>query len=308
MKRRNSERKAILKIILSCLMTIILMLPSVKVKAECDEPLALPVLTKGSALDNLLAVALSQEGYSEAEDGSAYYSEWLGQSGRAWCSEFVAWSAYKAGIYTDLIPSATSVKKFRSFFSERDSFYMVKNGACKGCECHLYSDKYITLNEIQPGDIAFIETNDDASTGDDHTALVVSVSDEYVYTIEGNTSDQVKQRKRAVNKIHGICRPDYSLADYSEVNVKKTKITSVSKGKNDIVSWKAVSGAEGYLVYRAASKNGEYKLVKTVNGAKSKSCKISNGKGKKYYYKVAGFACYRDVIYRSSFSNIMSNK
>ena len=54
------------------------------------------------------------------------------------------------------------------------------------------------------------------------------------------------------------------------------------------MTWKKVSGANGYEVYRSTSKKGNYKLVKTVTKGKSyKDTKLS--KGKTYYYKVRAY-------------------
>ncbi len=53
------------------------------------------------------------------------------------------------------------------------------------------------------------------------------------------------------------------------------------------MSWKKVSGAAGYAVYRGTSKNGTYKLIKTVT---ANSCSNSGLKaGSKYYYKVRAY-------------------
>ena len=50
------------------------------------------------------------------------------------------------------------------------------------------------------------------------------------------------------------------------------------------VSWKKISGAVSYQVYRATSANGSYSLVKTTTGSYYKDTKAKAGKT--YYYKV----------------------
>lgn len=53
------------------------------------------------------------------------------------------------------------------------------------------------------------------------------------------------------------------------------------------MSWKKVSGAEGYIIYRSATKNGTFKWLKTITGT---SFKNSYQKaGTKYYYKVRAY-------------------
>lgn len=56
------------------------------------------------------------------------------------------------------------------------------------------------------------------------------------------------------------------------------------------LSWKTLAGASGYQIYRASSKGGTYKKIKTINGASASNYKDSGlVSGKSYYYKVRGF-------------------
>ena len=77
------------------------------------------------------------------------------------------------------------------------------------------------------------------------------------------------------------------------------------KGRKALVKWKKSAGATGYKIYRAAKKNGKYKVVKTVK--KGSTVKWTNKKlnaGKKYYYKVRAFRKEYGKIAYSAFSNI----
>ena len=60
------------------------------------------------------------------------------------------------------------------------------------------------------------------------------------------------------------------------------------KGGNIQLSWKKVKGASAYLIYRADSKNGKYKLLKTVKkqGRTAYADQKKLKKNKKYYYKI----------------------
>ncbi len=61
-------------------------------------------------------------------------------------------------------------------------------------------------------------------------------------------------------------------------------------GKKIKVSWKKVSAANGYEVYRATKANGKYKKVATVANKKKVSVTdTSLKKGKTYYYKVKAY-------------------
>ena len=68
------------------------------------------------------------------------------------------------------------------------------------------------------------------------------------------------------------------------------KVTAVKvkrSGNKAKLSWKKVKGADGYEIYRATSKKGSYKKIKTIK--KGSAVSYTDGKAKKgkmYYYKV----------------------
>lgn len=68
----------------------------------------------------------------------------------------------------------------------------------------------------------------------------------------------------------------------------KTPVMTVSSSSTGInVSWTRVSGASGYQVYRASSKNGDYSKVETTSGNKYTTTKITTNK--EYYFKVRAY-------------------
>lgn len=71
----------------------------------------------------------------------------------------------------------------------------------------------------------------------------------------------------------------------------KTKIRKATGAKKAAtITWKKVSGADGYYVYRSTSKNGTYKKVATIKGASKTSYTNKKLKSKTtYYYKVAAY-------------------
>ena len=79
--------------------------------------------------------------------------------------------------------------------------------------------------------------------------------------------------------------------------------TVVSKANGSIrVAWSIASGADGYQVYRANSKNGEYKLVATVS-RKNLSYTDRDVKGSQtYYYKVRPYENVSDEKIYGSFT------
>lgn len=197
---------------------------SERAAAGYDEPKALPQLT-GKKVVDFLNVAESQKDYRESVDTSeTIYSEWAGQSGKAWCSEFLCWSAAQAGI-ADIIPKFNSAKGFRKFYSQQGSYFFLTGGIEEaGCGCSSFAVDTISLKEIRPGDILIIETKEDNPEeydSLDHTAVVKKVEGNKIHTIEGNvnktywiagkkyTLGRVTVRTREAMEIHGICRPNY---------------------------------------------------------------------------------------------------
>lgn len=71
---------------------------------------------------------------------------------------------------------------------------------------------------------------------------------------------------------------------------KPSKVTISSIGSADYnaikVTWKTAKNAKKYQVYRATSKNGKYKLVKTTTSKSFTNTGLTTGKT--YYYKVRG--------------------
>ena len=91
------------------------------------------------------------------------------------------------------------------------------------------------------------------------------------------------------------------------VPAKVTKVKAVNKSKKTAkITWKKVTGASGYRVYRATKKNGKYKLVKTIK--KNKTVTYTNKnlkKGKKYYYKVRAYKTVRKKKVFGKYSSIV---
>ena len=69
------------------------------------------------------------------------------------------------------------------------------------------------------------------------------------------------------------------------------------------VNFEKVSGASGYIIYAASSKDGKYKKVATASANETK-CKIQNlSGGKTYYFKIKAYRKAADNTAYSSFSN-----
>jgi len=117
------------------------------------------------------------------------------KNGYAWCDIFVDWCFYKAfGVTRALELLCQPTKSL---------------GAGVGFSAKYYKDKgqYYTSGP-KPGDQIFLNKLA-------HTGLVIKVDGNYVYTIEGNTSNPVncvKEKKYALNSTYivGYGRPNYA--------------------------------------------------------------------------------------------------
>ena len=157
------------------------------VEAPSDWTAGLPTLTGDRAKD-LVAVAESQLGYTESdanflvtEDGAVKgytrYGAWYaGGNGTDfsyadWCACFVSFCLNHAGVSSDEFPYAAGCTDWITLLTERGQYEQKSN----------YTPK--------PGDIVFIDTNEDETA--DHVGIVTEVDESAVKTIEGNRADAV---------------------------------------------------------------------------------------------------------------------
>lgn len=154
---------------------------------------------KGSnaSLDNKSANAGSANYTKYARDFDQKYPKWYNgkKNGYAWCDMFVDWCFLTAFGYENALRLLCQPER----------------SAGAGCTYSLryYKNKgQFHTSGPKPGDQIFFGTSLDNSS---HTGIVEKVDSSKVYTIEGNTSDQVARRSYALNnsRILGYGRPAY---------------------------------------------------------------------------------------------------
>lgn len=126
------------------------------------------------------------------------------------------------------------------------------------------------------------------------------------------TSSKLKANKVYYYKVKAYYSKSSSAYDsaYSTVVSGRTKLSTPSSvkataGKKKItVKWKKVSGAKGYYVYRATSKNGKYTKIATTSKASYTNTKLKSKK--KYYYKVVAYSSTKGC--NSAYSKVVSAK
>ncbi|WP_269478008.1 3D domain-containing protein [Hominibacterium faecale] len=118
-----------------------------------------------------------------------------------------------------------------------------------------------------------------------------------IATVRGGKTSY-KNKKRITGKVYyykvraynGSVQSSYSKIASGKARPVKTTVKARAGEEKVTITWKKISGAEGYHIYRAGSKNGKYKRIKIIN--KGKTTKFTNSKlkgGKTYYYKVRAF-------------------
>ena len=111
-------------------------------------------------------------------------------------------------------------------------------------------------------------------------------------TRETSYQDETAERtKTYFYKVKAVCGPTVSKystvvsATYKLSRPQMVRTHVASTGKNKI-TWKAVSGAVAYKVYRSEKKDGPFVLAKTAAADDLSYVHLSAEAGKSYYYKV----------------------
>ena len=129
-----------------------------------------------------------------------------------------------------------------------------------------------------------------------------------------------------VSKLKSGTKYKFAVKAYSTVNGKvywasgyKTVTATTNPGtptlkvtagtKKATLSWNKQTGATGYVVYMATSKNGKYSKIATLKGnSKVSYTKTGLTKGKTYYFKVAAYTVANGKTLYSSFSSVKAVK
>lgn len=152
-----------------------------------------------ATVEQILTLARKELGYREspANSNRTKYGKWYGLDGEPWCMMFVMWIFYQAEA-SDLPPVRTaSCGEFMKAAKKAGNWY--------------------PRTDLKPGDVVIFDFPGNAAKTD-HVGIVEALADEdeYVFTIEGNTSvssdddgGTVMRRKRKRSLIVGAFRPAY---------------------------------------------------------------------------------------------------
>ena len=129
----------------------------------------------------IVEVAKSQVG----NVGGEIYWKWYGFENYVnWCACFVSWCANESGDLNVTVPKFSRVEDGIQWFKDNNRWE---------------NNSYLTNS----GDLIFFDWNNDNDP--DHVGIVEGVDNLYVYTIEGNSNDECKEKEylRSDNIIYG---------------------------------------------------------------------------------------------------------
>lgn len=151
------------------------------------------------------------------------------------------------------------------------------------------ADSYIILRrKMGESKFAKIATVKDLS----YTDTAVSPSTPYYYSVQAVSTKWGGAIKSSYDKNFSVTTNGIAPTPTPAQTVKpKTPAVTVTAGKKQAtLKWKKVSGAKGYVVYRATSKSGKYTAVSTIKKGSTVSYVNKKLRSKKtYYYKVRAY-------------------
>lgn len=127
------------------------------------------------------------------------------------------------------------------------------------------------------------------TTGTTYTNTSAKAGTLYYYKVKALTGDKSVDDSKFSAVVKRTC------------DLKKPVVTAKSPAKKQVkLTWKKVSGAKKYAVYRATSKNGKYTKIATTSKLSYTNKKLKSGKT--YYYKVKAIA--KNSAANSAFSTV----
>ncbi|MBR6514648.1 MAG: InlB B-repeat-containing protein [Clostridia bacterium] len=248
-----------------CVMTFVSVLPLTASAAYANTH-----VNTGNQIEDLIAVATTQIGYTEGNTvaagtsgttgGSGNYTKygaWYGINPGAWCAMYVSWCANQAGISSSIIPKHASCDIGMQTFQQRGRWQW--SPACGG--------GYVPKR----GDIIYFRTKTNQVTDSTHVGIVYNCDGSKVYTLEGNASNKCQTKSYALSSAYilGYGTPNYTSgsAGYAKGQYKVTasslnmRDAASSSGTNvlqalptnAVVDVTLVQGNWGYCSYNGIS-------------------------------------------------------
>ncbi|MBR3948359.1 MAG: fibronectin type III domain-containing protein [Clostridia bacterium] len=142
----------------------------------------------------------------------------------------------------------------------------VYNRVCKNCNSIKTIDLYPLVNGFVLSDDAYTYNGKVKTPGvtvKDETGLVLVEGKDYTLTYESGRKNPGKYTVKVT--LMGNYEGEKEL-EFSILPGKTSKITATQSTSSIKLTWKKVTGADGYRVYQYNSKTGKYKTLKTLTG------------------------------------------
>jgi hypothetical protein len=145
-----------------------------KLKVDSEKPTS-QESNQSNKIEKFVSIAIQElkKGFKENNsDNKNPYGKWYKCDGQPWCAIFVSWCANEAGILNTIVPKYHNCEDGKNLYLNKGKY---KNRASG------YKPK--------AGDIVFFNNFH-------HTGIIIAYdkTTNIIYTIEGNSSDSVKQR------------------------------------------------------------------------------------------------------------------
>lgn len=229
----------------------------------------------------LLAVAVSELGYSATKGGYSKYGEWGGNAYGEWCSEFVSWCVSRADEVYGLsmlgadYPMQTSCEDGAAWFASQGR-YITTSGTLKNAGEQFYLSDGVSVADRpyvpQPGDLIYIEWYKYNRL--DHVGIVEFVTQEAdgsytVHTIEGN--NHILGPTPSVVARYSYALDDPSIRGYGvqESGLVGTTLTTGSSGES-VAAFQRQLKDLGFYDGDCAGKFGKATATAVKNYQKSK--------------------------------------
>lgn len=166
------------------------------------------IIDTSAAVNKLIQVAKGEVGTAEGANNYNKYSQWFNDN----YSGFYGWNVQEQP-WCDIFADYCYLYTF-GYEIGRSMTYQRNGGSalCRTSASYYSKNNSLFTKNPQAGDQVFFP---DSSGIYNHTGIVVKVDSNYFYTVEGNSSDKVSERRYRLNGNYGFGRPNWSLVSDS---------------------------------------------------------------------------------------------
>lgn len=166
------------------------------------------IIDTSAAVNKLIQVAKGEVGTAEGANNYNKYSQWFNDN----YSGFYGWNVQEQP-WCDIFADYCYLYTF-GYEIGRSMTYQRNGGSalCRTSASYYSKNNSLFTKNPQAGDQVFFP---DSSGIYNHTGIVVKVDNNYFYTVEGNSSDKVSERRYRLNGNYGFGRPNWSLVSES---------------------------------------------------------------------------------------------